>query len=256
MAGQGVSASKLNPSEKRAMESNPAVVLGSVMYEVNGRFQVGGETVFFGPVAVGGTGSSAMLTGIVLPTYRGTVPEMISAVHLANGAAYRVDTKIFSDPIDRGGKDVAILKINSGTHVTARMIGSVDSSRDRPGRRFEASVDGPVMAGARTVIPRGATARVLFVNTSQAGHIEERNSVTLDLVGLTIGGKNYSARSSWFEKQGASRGKPSAEVIGGAAAAGAGAGTVAQFMSNAEPVTIQSETRIEFTLRTPVTLTP
>jgi hypothetical protein len=150
MAGQGVSASKLNPSEKRAMESNPAVVLGSVMYEVNGRFQVGGETVFFGPVAVGGTGSSAILTGIVLPTYRGTVPEMISAVHL------------------------------------------------------EAYYTTPIL--------------------------------------------------SVFLANGASRGKRSAEVIGGAA--GAGAGTVAQFMSNAEPVTIQSETRIEFTLRTPVTLTP
>jgi hypothetical protein len=49
MAGQGVSASKLNPSEKRAMELNPAVVLVSVKYQVNGRFKVGGETVPLGP---------------------------------------------------------------------------------------------------------------------------------------------------------------------------------------------------------------
>jgi hypothetical protein len=40
------------------------------------------------------------------------------------------------------------------------------------------------------------------------------------------------------------------------AVAGAGAGTGAQYMSNAEPVTIPSENRIDFTLRTPVTLTP
>jgi S1-C subfamily serine protease len=53
----GFSASRLNPAEKRAMELNPAVVLVSVKYQVNGKFEVGSETVTFGPAAVGGTGT-------------------------------------------------------------------------------------------------------------------------------------------------------------------------------------------------------
>ncbi len=178
IAAPGFSASRLNPAEKRAMELNPAVVLVSVKYQVNGKFEVGSETVTFGPAAVGGTGTgfiyrpdgyiitnghvvadaqmkdvaaqealkqyirSAILTGIVIPTYRerkqnpptGSVPEMISAVHmeayyttpvlsvfLANGTEYRADTKVYSDPIDRGGKDVAILKINASNLPTVKL---------------------------------------------------------------------------------------------------------------------------------------
>ena len=81
-------------------------------------------------------------------------------------------------------------------------------------------------------------------------------------------------RSNLFEKQGGSRGKLSAEVIGGGAAvgavvggifghkkgaavgavSGAGAGTAAQMMTKGQAITIPSETRIDFTLRGPLNL--
>ncbi len=56
-ADAGYGATRLNPSEKRAMELSPAVVLISVKYQVNGRFQVGDEALTFGPSTIGGTGS-------------------------------------------------------------------------------------------------------------------------------------------------------------------------------------------------------
>ena len=159
-----------------------------------------------------------------------------------------------------------------GTPVTVRMVSSVDSSRNRPGERLDASVDEPVVVGGSIVVPRGAPARVVLANSAQAGHIEGRSSISLELVALVFGGYNYPVRSSLFEQQGASRGKRSAEVIGGTAAAGAviggifghgkgaaagaaagaGAGTGVQYASNAAPVVIPSETRITFTTRTPI----
>ncbi len=164
--------------------------------------------------------------------------------------------------------------IPAGTLLTVRMIDNIDSSRDTPGRRFQASVDEPVAAGGRIAIPRGATAGLVMTNVSQAGHIQGRNAIALELVTLMIGRNIYTVRSSVFEKEGASRGKRSAEVIGGSAAvgalvgglvghgkgaavgaaAGAGAGTGAQYMTNAAPVIIAPETRINFTLRTPVSI--
>src|SRR5579864_1051702 len=57
IAAPGWAASRLNPAEKRAMELNPGVVLVQVKYNVNGQFQVGSDTVSFGPSTVGGSGS-------------------------------------------------------------------------------------------------------------------------------------------------------------------------------------------------------
>ncbi len=168
----------------------------------------------------------------------------------------------------------AAIVIPAGTVVTVRMIDNVDSGRDHSGQRFEASVDAPVVIGGRTVIKRGAVARLVLTNVAQAGHIEGRSEVKLELVSISINGASYAVRSSLFAKQGASRGKRSAAVIGGGAAvgatiggifghkkgaavgavSGAGAGTAAQMATKGQAVTIPSETRIEFTLRTPINL--
>ena len=165
--------------------------------------------------------------------------------------------------------------IPAGTGIVVRMIGSVDSSRDNPGESFQASVDEPVFVGSLMAIPRGASARVALANVAQAGHIQGRSEVRLQLISLNIHGRSYPVRSTFFEKAGASRGKRSAEVIGGGAAAGAvlggifgrgkgaaigaaagaGAGTTVQMATQGAPVIIPSETRIDFVLRGPIMLT-
>jgi len=162
--------------------------------------------------------------------------------------------------------------IPAGTTVTIRMINGVNSVRNLPGQRFNASVDAPVVIGGRVVIPRGAPAQVLLDNVEQAGHIEGHASIGLELVSLVFGGYNYSVHSYLFEQQGASRGKESAAVIGGAAAAGAviggiighgkgaaagaaagaGAGAGAQYATKGPVLVIPAETRINFVLRKPI----
>jgi hypothetical protein len=154
------------------------------------------------------------------------------------------------------------------------MIDGVDSSRNVPGQSFPASVDEPVFVGSLLAIPRGAQARVLLADAAQAGHIEGRSEIRLHLASLVIQGRTYPVRSSYFEKVGASRGKRSAEVIGGGAAAGAviggifgrgkgaaigagagaGAGTAVQLSTKGAPVVVPSETRIDFVLRGPLVL--
>ena len=107
---------------------------------------------------------------------------------------------------------------------------------------------------------------MLLANSSQAGHIEGRSAVSLELISVSIHGVAYPVRSSLFTQQGSSRGKRSAVVIGGGAAVGAAIGgifgrkrgaaegTGAQLLTKAEVITIPSETRIDFILQSPIVL--
>jgi len=165
--------------------------------------------------------------------------------------------------------------IPAGTVITVRMIDAIDSARHRPGEEFTASVDAPVVVDERVVIRRGADARVRLVEASTAGRMAGRSELQVELVGLAIANQTYATESGVVEKAGASRGKRTAATIGGGAvlgtligaiagkgkgaaigaAVGAGAGTAVQASTKGEQVQIPSETKLDFTLKAPLTVT-
>jgi eukaryotic-like serine/threonine-protein kinase len=115
----------------------------------------------------------------------------------------------------------SFIRVPAGTMVTIRLLGAIDSRLARTGQRFDASVDLPVVIGGRTMIPPGASARVVLNNFG--------SQVRLELVSISANGINHVLRSNVFEKQGMIRGKPSPFVI------------------------VEPGTRIRFTLLTPIT---
>jgi hypothetical protein len=115
----------------------------------------------------------------------------------------------------------SFLRVPAGTMITIRLIDAIDSRRDRTGQRFAANVDLPVVVGGRTMIPQGASARVVLTNFG--------SQVRLELVSIAANGANHILRSNIFEKQGMIHGKPSPFVI------------------------VPPDTRIRFTLQTPIT---
>jgi hypothetical protein len=165
--------------------------------------------------------------------------------------------------------------IPAGTVITVRMIDRIDSSRHHPGEEFAATVDAPVVVDDRVVIRRGADARVRLVESRSVGRMTGRSELHVELVGLTIGAQSYAVETGMVEKVGASRGKRTAETVGGGAvigtllgavigkgkgaaiggAIGAGAGTAVQASTKGEQVQIPPETKLDFTLRAPLTLT-
>jgi hypothetical protein len=165
--------------------------------------------------------------------------------------------------------------IPSGTVITVRMIDSIDSRSNRPGEEFAASLEAPVVVGDRVIVSRGADARVRLINAQSAGRMTGQSSLQLELVGLTINGNLYNTQSGYYEQHGASRGKRTAETVGGGAvlgaligaiagggkgaaigsAVGAGAGTGVQVATRGEQVKVPAETKLDFTLRSPVTVT-
>ena len=165
--------------------------------------------------------------------------------------------------------------IPAGTVITVRMIDRIDSSRHRPGEEFAGTIDAPVVVDDRVVIRRGADARVRLVESRSAGRMTGRSELHVELVGLAIGAQSYAVETGMVEKAGASRGKRTAQTVGGGAALGAligaiagkgkgaaiggaigaGAGTAVQASTKGEQVQIPPETKLDFTLKAPLTLT-
>jgi hypothetical protein len=168
------------------------------------------------------------------------------------------------------------LTVPAGTVVTVRMIDSIDSSRNRPGQEFDATVDSPVAMGDYVVIPRNSSARVRLVNAHSSGRIRGSSELELELISVTVRGTPYNVESGYYQQHGASRGKRSAQTIGGGAAlgaiigsiaggrkgtaigagTGAAAGTAAQVATRGAAVKVPSETKLDFTLKSPVTVQP
>jgi hypothetical protein len=165
--------------------------------------------------------------------------------------------------------------IPDGTIVTVRTIDSIDSSVNRTGQSFRASLDAPIVVGDRIVVPKGLNMNLKLVDASSAGKFKGRSELTVSLDSFTYQGKTYQVASSDVQEKGGSRGKRSAEVIGGGAVlgaiigglagggkgaaigagAGAAGGTAVQALTHGQQVKIPSETRLDFTLHDPVDVT-
>jgi hypothetical protein len=183
------------------------------------------------------------------------------------GDADRSRNSSFNDRSSNGGV------IPAGTVVSVRMIDSIDSDASHAGETYRASLDQPLVVNGQTVAPAGSDATVQIVRVQQGGRISGNEEVTLALASFSANGRTYDINTSNESVSSNSRGKQSAEVIGGGAAlgaiigaiagggkgaaigAGAGAalGTGAQVLRG-QRVKVPSETRLSFTLTRDLTL--
>ena len=165
--------------------------------------------------------------------------------------------------------------VPANTIVTVRTIDSIDSKTNQSGQVFKASLDAPIVVDSRVIVPSGADAYVKLVDAKSAGRVTGRSELGLELSSIVFQGKTYNVVSSDVKQSGTSRGKQSAERIGGGAALGAligavagggkgaaigaavggGAGTGVQVFTKGQQVKIPSETRLDFTLQQPLDIT-
>src|SRR5207248_2485959 len=155
------------------------------------------------------------------------------------------------------------------------MIDPIDSSKNHPGDEFAATLASPIVVGDKVVAARGANARLRLVQSSSAGHMEGRSELDVQLISLEINGQSYSVDTDTVKKVGASRGKRTAETVGGGAVVGAligglighgkgaaigagvgaGSGAAVQEGTKGQQVQIPAEAKIDFTLKSPITVT-
>src|SRR6266446_6925066 len=117
--------------------------------------------------------------------------------------------------------------VPANTIVTIRTIDGIDSKTNSAGQVFKASLDAPIVVDSRVIVPSGADAYVKLVDAKSAGHMTGRSELGLELASIVFQGKTYNVTSSDVKQTGTSRGKQSAERVGGGAALGALIGAIA-----------------------------
>jgi hypothetical protein len=160
----------------------------------------------------------------------------------------------------------------AGTPINVRMIDSISSSHNQPGQIFRASLADPIRVGHEVLVPRGADAFVRLVNVNQAGRIEGRSELMLQLERIQFGNQRYFVVTNVVDFRGKSEGKKTAKhtgigaAVGGGlgalfgggtgAAIGAGIGGGAAFAGSAaergRPIMIPSESLVSFQLAAPL----
>ncbi len=166
------------------------------------------------------------------------------------------------------------ITVPAGTRVLIRTVDSIDSTKQKTGYRFTATLETNLQAEDKVVAPRGTTLYGRLANASSAGKMSGSSNLTLELTDILINGTAYPLLTSTYEIKGKGEGGNTAKkVVGGAglgaligglagggkgagigALAGAGAGTAVAASKKGEQLQIPSETLLEFRLEQPVAL--
>jgi len=164
------------------------------------------------------------------------------------------------------------LIIDQGTQLAVRLIDSIDSEKNQTGDTFRATLNAALTSDGEEAVPAGVELTGHLVDVKSAGKFAGQSVVVLQLDKISSGGKTYSLETDQYRKEGKSRGKNTAEKVGGGAivggiigaiagggkgaaigtAAGAGVGTGAQAASKSQQIKLPSETVLNFVMQAPI----
>ena len=166
--------------------------------------------------------------------------------------------------------------LEAGTLIPARLSETLDSSKMQVGDTFQASLDQPLVVEGLVIAERGAKLTGKVAEVQQAGRVRGLSAIAVELVQFTTSdGQKVNVQTSAFRKEaekttkkdaakvgiGAGIGAAIGAIAGGGkgAAIGAGvggaAGTGTVLATRGEAAVLPVETKIEFRLSAPVTIT-
>jgi hypothetical protein len=166
------------------------------------------------------------------------------------------------------------ITVPAGTRVLVRMIDSIDSSKQKAGFRFRASLETNVDVDNIVAAPRGTIVYGVLSGANSAGRYKGSSQLSLELTDINLRGTNYPVVTSSYDIKGKGEGgNTTKKVLGGAglgaligglagggkgagigALAGAGAGTIVASTKKGEQLVIPSESLIEFRTAQPCPL--
>lgn len=164
--------------------------------------------------------------------------------------------------------------IPAGTRISVRTIDAIDSARNRPGDRFQASLQEPLIVNDTVIAPKGADVYGRLTESKISGTFSGSSQLRLELTGIVVNGRTVPLVTGDYELKGKSQGASTAKrTIGGAAvgsiigaiagggkgagigaAVGGGAGAGSEIITKGDQVKVPSETLLEFTVQQEVTI--
>jgi hypothetical protein len=166
------------------------------------------------------------------------------------------------------------VSIPAGTRLLVRTIDPLDTTKQKAGYRFTASLETNLQADDMVVAPRGSTVYGRLAQASSSGRYAGSSQLTLELTDIVINGSDYPLLTSTFEVKGEGEGKKTTRkilggtglgaLIGGIAGGGSGAaigalagaagGTALAASKKGEQLQIPPESLLEFRLEQPASL--
>lgn len=169
-----------------------------------------------------------------------------------------------------GGSDAMV--VPAGTAIHVRLNHSLATNQNDSGEAFAATVTSPVVVNGKEVIPAGAKAEGVVVDSRPSGRLKGHAYMTLALSTVDVGGANYEVHTSTVGRQSGDHKKRNIALIGGGGGAligalaaggkgaliggpvGAGAGLAVAAITGKKQVRIPAESAMTFRLTRPLTI--
>jgi len=164
------------------------------------------------------------------------------------------------------------ITLPSGTAIPVRITQTLDSATTQTGDKFTGSIASDIIVDDFVVLAQGTPVTGHVDEAKDAAHFKGSSLLTISLSSISHRGERIDVSTEQFSKEGAGRGKNTAEKTGGGAAVGAilggilgggkgaaigaaaggGIGAGANGVTRGQQVQIPSETVIRFHLSDPI----
>jgi len=169
-----------------------------------------------------------------------------------------------------------VYTVPAGSRISVYTATTLSTKTSKAGDNFVASLAEPLVVDGHTVAKKGANVEGSVVSTDPGGRVKGVASMAVSLQRLTLAdGRAVAISTNSYSQQARTTKKKDAKKIGIGAGAGAiigaiagggkgaaigagvggGAGTGVVLATRGEPATIPSESRLSFTLKSPVKMT-
>jgi len=204
---------------------------------------------------------------------RRTITTLLIGLLISIGAAGCVTASTSTDSANREAtKEPAKFTVPSGTYLSVVLEDGISTEKSSPGDRFNASLSKDVVVDGLTAFEKGSIVHGRVVDVQEPGRVKGLAQLKLVLTSVEHNGKDVPIQTQMYVGIARNTKKRDAEVIGGAAGIGAaigaiagsgkgaaagaaiggGAGTGTVLATKGNQLHYPPETRLLFTLASPV----